>query len=535
MSRIATVYDVLISGPSDVQKERLTVQEAIHAWNAAHSADAGAVLLPVMWETHATPSLADPPQAVIDRQIVENADILVGIFWTRLGTPTGEVESGSVEEIKKFVAKGKPVLLYFSSAPVVLESVDPDQYRRLKEFKESIRNQGLVYDFQSPLELRDALYRHLPSTVRDLQKKTTNQSTSTPSGTTAPLTTSQTASALAQGYETFARRLEVEWAAERDSGTIGIDRGKFILDRARQQLLDFRSEPRVAENIQLANQLDTIIRDISALQQHRLYIDGDQSFRQFWEAGNAIVREVVEAKDLIGITEERLAPLRQKADHDIGLALAANAEERTYMVVGAMILRRKQEDRWTTPEVQSLRTALYSFVSDRRVKVGTAASIIVAEPIDPKTDVHIWVSFSAAGVATLVFGWRADPFPVGSAVAGLLVGVRTLLHEKLLEAYAPIAPMEVTLGVVNWPEHGLSVGDLWSIGRPQPIGSLKGRRVHRKFSLSPDAPPWTVVGPFVSYLLADAGFVGYERFLDKPPPHSTLVQYLAETGLLLTA
>ena len=36
--------------------------------------------------------------AILNKQLVENCDILIGTFWTRLGTNTGMAESGTVEE-----------------------------------------------------------------------------------------------------------------------------------------------------------------------------------------------------------------------------------------------------------------------------------------------------------------------------------------------------------------------------------------------------------------------------------------------------
>ena len=47
--------------------------------------------------------------------MVEHSDILVGIFWTRFGSPTGIEGSGTVEEIKQFMQFGRPTLLYFST------------------------------------------------------------------------------------------------------------------------------------------------------------------------------------------------------------------------------------------------------------------------------------------------------------------------------------------------------------------------------------------------------------------------------------
>ncbi|MFO7659441.1 MAG: hypothetical protein R6V77_00850 [Candidatus Cloacimonadaceae bacterium] len=59
----------------------------------------------------------------MNQQLVKSCDLVIGAFWTKLGTPTGKAESGTAEEIEQFRAEGKPVLLYFSSAPAVPESI----------------------------------------------------------------------------------------------------------------------------------------------------------------------------------------------------------------------------------------------------------------------------------------------------------------------------------------------------------------------------------------------------------------------------
>jgi hypothetical protein len=69
------------------------------------------MLLPVMWERDATPDLGDRPQGIINRQLVDVCDVLIGTFWAKLGTPTSEAESGTAEEIERFIKAGKPVLI----------------------------------------------------------------------------------------------------------------------------------------------------------------------------------------------------------------------------------------------------------------------------------------------------------------------------------------------------------------------------------------------------------------------------------------
>ena len=169
MTYSATVYQVFIASPSDVARERIVITDVIHNWNTTHSIALNAVLLPVKWETHATPRMGDRPQAIINKQIVQESDILVAIFKARLGTPTGEAESGTVEEIKEFRAKGKPVLVYFSNAPIVPSSVASRQFAKLKKFKKECQKEGLISYYNSVRELREQLLRHLLGTVRELK------------------------------------------------------------------------------------------------------------------------------------------------------------------------------------------------------------------------------------------------------------------------------------------------------------------------------------------------------------------------------
>jgi hypothetical protein len=105
------VLRVLIASPSDLFEERQTATDAINEWSAQHAQAESIVLLPIRWETHAKPESGVRPQDALNRQLVKSSDILVGMFWTKIGTPTGVAESGTFEEINEFVAAGKPAQL----------------------------------------------------------------------------------------------------------------------------------------------------------------------------------------------------------------------------------------------------------------------------------------------------------------------------------------------------------------------------------------------------------------------------------------
>jgi hypothetical protein len=135
MSFKAETYRVLIASPSDMAEERQAATDAINEWNVQHAAAESVVLLPVKWETHATPKSGVRPQQAINDQLVGRADILIGMFWTKLGTSTGVAESGTVEEIDQFVAAGKPALLYFSHRLIDPDKIDLKQTQKLRSYK----------------------------------------------------------------------------------------------------------------------------------------------------------------------------------------------------------------------------------------------------------------------------------------------------------------------------------------------------------------------------------------------------------------
>src|SRR3954468_16775460 len=70
----------------------------------------------IRYETHAFPDIG-APQAVINRQIPLNYDILIGAMWSRCGTPTPKYASGTIEEFWRAnehrKEHGSPVIMFY--------------------------------------------------------------------------------------------------------------------------------------------------------------------------------------------------------------------------------------------------------------------------------------------------------------------------------------------------------------------------------------------------------------------------------------
>ncbi|WP_454884768.1 hypothetical protein [Sphingomonas oryzagri] len=157
----ANVLNIMIASPSDVSEQRDDIRSVINDWNFSNSYQKNLILMPVGWETHSAPDLGGRAQEIINARLGDGCDLLVGVFWTRLGTPTGGFESGTAEEIFRHVEAGRPAMVYFSNAPVAPQSIDIAEYERVRAFKSQLFEKGLVEEFTSPIDFKDKFRRHL--------------------------------------------------------------------------------------------------------------------------------------------------------------------------------------------------------------------------------------------------------------------------------------------------------------------------------------------------------------------------------------
>ena len=100
MQKSIKLIKCFIASPSDVADERSRVKKIIETLNPVFM-ERGLHVEPIMWENNAVPAIGGDAQEIINTQLkpAEN-DILIGIFGTRLGSPTPRAESGTAEEVR---------------------------------------------------------------------------------------------------------------------------------------------------------------------------------------------------------------------------------------------------------------------------------------------------------------------------------------------------------------------------------------------------------------------------------------------------
>lgn len=164
----ATVFKVMIACPGDLDER--VVRDAVREWNDEFSESRGVVFLPVSWRSHGAPGTGNRPQEIINKEVLADCDLLIALFWGRLGTPTGHSLSGTVEELQGHIASGKPAMVFFSTQPIDPAEIDPDQLRALREFSEELQKKSLLGEFESEQDLREKLRRALSHRIeRDLK------------------------------------------------------------------------------------------------------------------------------------------------------------------------------------------------------------------------------------------------------------------------------------------------------------------------------------------------------------------------------
>jgi Domain of unknown function (DUF4062) len=166
----ASTLEVFIASTNDLKEERHAVEEVLRDWNSRNGKPRQIMLKPVRWEEDSTPELGPGSfQAVINQRLLASADLLVGIVGKRLGSPTETSIAGTVEEIERFAAARKPVLVYFSDRQFNLSEIQPEELARVNEFRQSMQKRGLFRTFKDIADFKAQLGSHLETVLADFQ------------------------------------------------------------------------------------------------------------------------------------------------------------------------------------------------------------------------------------------------------------------------------------------------------------------------------------------------------------------------------
>jgi len=125
--------------------------------NAVHSLNSAAIIEPVLWETHSRPGMGNRPTRVDQSAACHLLRSCNRSILDKTGTPTGNAESGTAEELNTSGKLGSRFCCIFHPHLFVPESLDGDQYKALTQYKERLGQQGLYFKYETLAEFRELL------------------------------------------------------------------------------------------------------------------------------------------------------------------------------------------------------------------------------------------------------------------------------------------------------------------------------------------------------------------------------------------
>src|SRR6267154_874803 len=171
MPEFVQLFRLFVGSPSDVDEALDVIRGQIEQWNRDHGPRGRARLEFTNWRTHSHPAAGDRPQALINKQVVDQSDIVVGIFRARFGSPTGVAESGTEEEIRRSIRRGRTVMVYFANLPVPKQRKERDEFARIEKFKRKLGRRALYHTYTDLKAFEDAFRQHLAAAMNELLAK----------------------------------------------------------------------------------------------------------------------------------------------------------------------------------------------------------------------------------------------------------------------------------------------------------------------------------------------------------------------------
>ncbi len=151
---------LFVSCPSDLKNEVDSIRLIIEEINKTSGKENSYTLELLYWKQDTYTQIGDDVQDVINRQLDSEYDIIVSLFWQRIGTPTKRDKSGTIEEINRAIMNKKELLIYFKTLPPEnLNLLDLKGLNRINTYKKTLTKKGILYKEYDSIDSFESLFR----------------------------------------------------------------------------------------------------------------------------------------------------------------------------------------------------------------------------------------------------------------------------------------------------------------------------------------------------------------------------------------
>ncbi|OEE26202.1 hypothetical protein A1Q3_14145 [Aliivibrio fischeri ZF-211] len=168
MARSETIISVFVASPGDVSDERNALESVVNELNRTWSRTLNLRLELVKWESDVYPNFGAYSQDVINKQINDNYDVFIAMFWSKVGSPTDVADSGTIEEFNRAYQKytddpnSVDIMVYFKDQAIPPSTMDFEQLQKLQQLKKQLGTQGgLYWTFDNTEDFENLLRGHL--------------------------------------------------------------------------------------------------------------------------------------------------------------------------------------------------------------------------------------------------------------------------------------------------------------------------------------------------------------------------------------
>jgi hypothetical protein len=151
MSSNRNFWRVFVAHPNDVDKDAKVVEKAIEELNQIRPNS-----IPLMFrsgKTHGVPGVGKESIEDVLIKSIGEFDIFVGVMWKKFGEPIKfrgkQYKSATEAEFeyaldRRDLKENIDIMFYFSDKSPHKE-VDPEQYKLVKEFRDSLKEKNVYY------------------------------------------------------------------------------------------------------------------------------------------------------------------------------------------------------------------------------------------------------------------------------------------------------------------------------------------------------------------------------------------------------
>lgn len=176
MESSVRLFKLFIACPTDIQSEIQHIKEVVEEYNKSEGSRRSHRIEVLHWQSDLQPEVGENAQTLTNRQLLEDADIVVALFWSTIGTPHTNNESYTVAEIREAEQLGKSVMVYFSECAIPQNLLEKDRFDEVQRFKEAYTQSGIYISYSNLADFEKRFRMNLGNTIHQLIQREIQES-----------------------------------------------------------------------------------------------------------------------------------------------------------------------------------------------------------------------------------------------------------------------------------------------------------------------------------------------------------------------